>query len=97
MAQSPVVLAGSNIRRAGDRFFSSTVVKAYRESGKWCGSPFAGEDEDEVQSGQWLFTLCQSLLKHCSVFHLLASLSKMHENCVLCEGFPPTGRIYVPV
>lgn len=45
MAQSPVVLAGRNMRRAGDRFFSSTVVKAYPESGKWCGSPFAREDE----------------------------------------------------
>lgn len=50
-----------------------------------------------VQSGQWLFTLCQSLLQHCSVFHLLASLSKMHVNRGLCEGFPPVGWVPVPV
>lgn len=35
MAQSPVVLAGSSERRAGGGFSSTTVAKAYPESGKW--------------------------------------------------------------
>lgn len=33
-----------------------------------------------VWSGSWVFTLCQSLLQHCPVFHLLASSFKVDVN-----------------
>lgn len=80
VAQSPVVLAWSNKRRAGGASSSSTVAKAYPESGKWVWISFCQPSPAQhcwnksertvaaIQSGQWALGLCWSVLQHCSGF-----------------------------